>query len=97
MFNEHALEALSSKIVAIFELSDHQLARFVNEKASKAKGVGKLAQSAIQSRRIKSAFLSVVSKYGVMNVARLAPGVGIAISSLTSVAVIEYFGHCHHR
>lgn len=93
MFNDHALEALSSKILTIFQLSEHQLARSVSEKASKAKGVGKMAQSAIKSKRVKGAFLSLVSKYGVMNVARLTPGVGMAISSLTSVAVVEYFGH----
>lgn len=93
MFNDYALEALSSKILAVFELSDHQLARFVNEKAAKAKGAGRLAQSAIKSKRVIGAFLSLVSKYGVMNVARLAPGVGTAIVSLTSVAVVEYFGH----
>ncbi len=93
MFNDHALEALSSKILAIFELTDHQLARLVSEKASKAKGVGKLAQTALKSERVLGAFLSLVSKYGVMNVARLAPGVGTAIVSLTSVAVVEYFGH----
>jgi uncharacterized protein (DUF697 family) len=93
MFNDHALEALSSKILAIFELSQHQLARSVNEKASRAKGIGKMAHTAIKSKRVKGAFLSLVSKYGVMNVARLAPGVGTAIVSLTSVAVVEYFGH----
>ncbi len=93
MFNDHALEALSSKILAVFDLSDHQLARFVNEKAAKAKGAGRLAQSAIKSKRVKGAFLSLVSKYGVLNVARLAPGIGTAIVSLTSVAVVEYFGH----
>jgi hypothetical protein len=93
MFNDHALDALSSKILAIFELSDHQLARVVNEKATKAKGIGKIAQSAIKSKRVKGAFLSLLSKYGVMNVARLAPGLGTAIVSLTSVAVVEYFGH----
>jgi hypothetical protein len=92
MFNDHALEALSSKILTIFELSDHQLARYVNKEASKAKGVGKLAQSAVKSKRVKGALLSLVSKYGI-NVARLAPGVGMAISSLTSVAVVEFFGH----
>lgn len=93
MFNDHALEVLSSKILAVFELSDHQLAGFINEKAAKAKGAGRLAQSVIKSKRVKGAFLSLVSKFGVMNVARLAPGVGTAIVSLTSVAVVEYFGH----
>lgn len=94
MFNDHALEALSRTILAIFELSDHQLARFVKEKASKAKSVGKMAQSAINSKRVKGMFLFLLSKYGVMNLARLAPGVGTVIVSLTSVAVVEYFGHC---
>lgn len=93
MFNDHALKALSRKILEVFELTDHQLARFVNEKATRAKNAGRLAQSAIKSKRVKGALLSLVSKYSGMNVVRLAPGVGAAIVSLTSVAIVEFFGH----
>lgn len=93
MFNEHALEALSRKILAIFELSGHQMSRQANERASKVSGVGKMTHMAIKSKRVKGSLISLMSRYGSMSMVRFAPGVGAVIVLITSIAVIEYFGH----
>jgi len=93
IFNDHAMNALSAKILRIFDLAGHQVSRGISEKASKAKFMGDIAKKALKSKRVRSGFVTLVSKYGVMNLARFAPGVGTAIVSVTSIAVIEYFGH----
>ena len=92
-FNDHALQKLSAQILQLFGLTEQQLTKDPQNKSNKVKAMEMHARKIFTSKRTKGAVVTILSKYGVANASRFVPGIGIAISSVLSLLVVEYFGH----
>lgn len=92
-FNDHALQKLSAQILQLFRLTEDQLTKDTQDKSNQLKAMEMYARKIFTSKRTKGAVVTILSKYGVANASRFVPGIGIAISSVLSLLIVEYVGH----
>lgn len=92
-FNDHALQKLSDRILQLFDLTEDQLTKDTRDKNNKVREMGMQARKILTSKRSKGALITILSKYGLVNVSRFTPGIGIALSCVASILIIEYVGH----